>query len=63
MALDWQSKKCPKCGSRNIKTIDAIGDFGWVYLKKKCFDCGHEWSEEGPTIIIEIKKERDGCEH
>jgi len=60
------SKKCPNCGSTNIKEVDSPEDFlsrkpegerakaGKLKIKQNyyCYDCSNEWEED-------IKYEQD----
>jgi len=42
---NWYHKKCPKCGSTNIKVTHRIVGVPSV---QKCQDCGYEWNVIGP---------------
>jgi len=48
---NWYHKKCPECGSTNIKvTQRALG----IPYKQECSDCGYEWYVIGPDQDIPI---------
>jgi DNA-directed RNA polymerase subunit RPC12/RpoP len=43
--LELMGIKCPKCGEKDVKSIDGPVE-GAAPTRLKCRYCGHEWEEE-----------------
>jgi len=45
---NWPHKKCPNCGSTNIKVSQKV--IG-IPTEQKCQDCGYVWEVIGPDAF------------